>query len=364
MAALDSRLQNYESKFFRYLEAQVEGLSQSARHDRSGFMLECVDERDPLVRKRIEAEFFGAGPLHDLLSREDLTEIMITAWDSIYFEKGGRIEAHHDRFVSERSYQNFIQRFALENNLNLTLERPMADGRWGDWRFHLILPPLTVSPSLTLRRHYKNTWNLHKLNHLQWSTPKSIEIIRSWVREKRNVLIVGPTNTGKTSLLNALLQECSPHERVVSIEDTDEIQIPNFCSVKLFTRKENSSTLPAVDQQDLVVESLRMRPDRIVLGEMRGAEAKDYLLALSTGHSGSLATLHAESASQALLRLEFLVQMAAPQWSSHAIRQLIHLGLKNIIVLENTEGVRRLQGLYEISSLESTGFCLDQVLVD
>src|SRR5690606_15616349 len=148
----------------------------------------------------------------------------------------------------------------------------------------------------------------------------------------------------------------------VTIEDTSEIRLPNAVSVGLLTRRDLNGTLPAYDQSDLLKHALRMRPDRIVVGEVRGAEAKDLLMALSTGHEGGMGTLHADSARQAVLRLEMLVQLGAPQWSVRAIRHLILLGIHAIVVVKKDRNGRRLDSITRITSLEDTGFCFEPVV--
>jgi pilus assembly protein CpaF len=158
------------------------------------------------------------------------------------------------------------------------------------------------------------------------------------------------------------LQELPQNERVVVLEDTAEIVIPNDASTRLLTRHDSHGLLPTVDLTELLRQSLRMRPDRLVVGEVRSAEAKDLLLALSTGHQGSMGTLHASSASQAILRLEMLVQLGAPHWSLTTIRRLLGLSLNGIVVVgRNAQGERKLQSIYELSAVEETGVLLDPV---
>jgi pilus assembly protein CpaF len=322
------------------------------------FKNDALKEAPADVIERLELEVFGAGPLESLINDPAITEIMVNRHDQIFFEQNGQVKKHADHFSSELSYKNFVTRFSVENSLNLDLDRPTGNGRWRNFRFHLLQPPLSKSFVLTFRRQRFFAAGLHHFRTDTWAPGKALDLISHWVRGKKNVLVVGPTNTGKTTLLSGLLSLLPDTDRVVVIEDTDEVVPPNPLAVKLLTRDGRGSNLKTIAQSDLVVEALRMRPDRLVMGEMRGAEAKDYLLALSTGHGGSLATLHAENPLQALLRLEFLIQMGAPNWSVHAIKQLIRLSLHHVVVLENKNGHRRLKGLYTLTGLESTGFCL------
>jgi pilus assembly protein CpaF len=182
------------------------------------------------------------------------------------------------------------------------------------------------------------------------------------VEQRKNFLIVGGTGTGKTSLINALLHTCSDNERALVIEDTAEIELPNLSSMKLLTRQDPQGILKPIDQGQLLCHALRLRPDRIVVGEIRGAEAKDLLMALATGHSGSFGSLHASDARQALIRLEMLIQMGAPQWSLSAVRRLIQLSLDYVLLVgKSANGERQFQGVFKICSLEETGFLIEKV---
>jgi len=323
------------------------------------FLDEIRNQLPPQEYQRTKNEFVGFGPLQSLMDSEDVTEIIVNAWNAIAFERAGYLNLSHDHFVSARSYANFIDRLIVQTRTNPNAEKPFASGRLNDWRFHLALPPVVSGPTLTLRRHRSRGFTLQDLQQLDWAPNHAIDVLKVWIKEKRNLIVVGTTNSGKTSLVSALLDQVEDHERILILEDTDELKCPNLTSTKLLTRTSRTGTLPEINLGDLVFESLRMRPDRLVLGEMRGAEAKNYLLALSTGHAGSLATLHAGCPQQALLRLEFLVQMGAPEWNVMAIRKLIHSSLYGLVVVENLKGKRQLSGLYRISSLESSGFCID-----
>ncbi|MEO0335064.1 MAG: CpaF/VirB11 family protein, partial [Pseudomonadota bacterium] len=190
------------------------------------------------------------------------------------------------------------------------------------------------------------------------------EHIESLVNNLASCLIVGPTGSGKTTLLNAILQKVPAKERIVILEDTDELASPHENSVKLLTRIDDSSQLRNFDLGDLLRESLRMRPDRIVVGEVRGQEAKELLLALSTGHSGFFGTLHASSAQEALWRLEMLVQMGAPQWAKETIRRLIFSALHEILVVKRESGIRKIIEIKKLSGLESNGILLEDALWD
>ena len=172
---------------------------------------------------------------------------------------------------------------------------------------------------------------------------------------------MGGTSSGKTSFLQSLLQEFSKNERAVIIEDTQELNLPNSACCSLLTRQDPSGCVRDITMDDLLKRALRLRPDRLVIGEIRGPEAKSLLMALATGHDGSFGSMHARTASEALLRLEMLIQMGAPQWNLKSIRHLIAMTLQNIFVVEKLNGKRQLQGIYQISSLEENGIILQKL---
>ncbi len=315
------------------------------------------------LQSRLRIEFEGDGPLASLLSDEEITEIIVNRIDQIWFEKNGRLHRHEDRFVSELTYKNFLERLHQEARVQPSMERPFCDGQFRNFRLHLASSAVTKGNDLlTLRRQASNPWTLDKLENQGWSSSRGVELIRDWISSHKNFLIVGETGSGKTSVLSSCLQEIPFSERVVILEDTPEVVIPNPASTRLLTRNDSHGLLPDIDLVNLLRQSLRMRPDRLVVGEVRGGEAKDLLLALSTGHQGSLGTLHASSARQALLRLEMLVQLGAPQWNLMTIRRLIGLSLQGIAVVgRNSKGQRKLKSLHEISAVEETGVLLDSI---
>lgn len=232
-----------------------------------------------------------------------------------------------------------------------------------DFRICLVASDLTHQfPQYSLRRHPKNPWDFEKLKNKEWASAEKIGLLKNILLKKDNFLIVGPTGCGKTSVINACMKEFASNERALVIEDTNELSLPNSVSSKLIARKDPQNILPEVSQTDLIRTALRLRPDRIIMGEIRGNESKDFLMSLATGHGGSFGTIHAENPAQALIRLEMLIQMAAPQWNLQAIRKLIHLSLKYIVTLERTkEGARKLKSIHSINSLEDSGFLLDSL---
>ncbi len=316
----------------------------------------------PQYHSRLTAELFSLGPIEPLIQDKNNSEIIINGKDHIFYEQKGKLHSFHDTFLSDLTFHNFIHRILEEAGIVLGLKQPFADGNWRGWRIHIARQPVVnVDFHLSFRRHPNNPWTFSRLKDQGWAPEKAIQLIEKILQEKNNILIVGPTSSGKTSLLNACLQCLSPSERIITIEDSSELMLPNPASTKLLTRTNSNSpnTLLNIDQSELVRQSLRMRPDRIIMGEARGTEAKDLLMALATGHSGSLGTIHAKDHKQALWRLEMLVQMGAPSWDTHTIRQMIVLSVEYLIVLGRYQGERKLMGIYKLSGVEKTGFLFE-----
>lgn len=315
------------------------------------------------VSERVQNEFESWGPLVKLIADENITEIIVNGPASIWFEKNGRLQQHNDSFFSELSFRNCIERLCQKSQTHITTEYPCADGRFLDFRLSLIGSELTHSSiHFSLRRHPKNPWSFHKLIEKEWCTEKELSFFEAIIKDRKNFLVIGATGSGKTSVLNSFLNLLPNNERVIVIEDTAEIALPNEASMKLLTREDPQGVLTFIDQSQLVKRTLRLRPDRIVMGEVRGSEAKDFLMSLATGHAGSFGTLHAQDAAQALIRLEMLIQIGAPQWSLAAIRRLIQLSLDYIIVTDRTfDGARKFKGAYRLCSLEDTGILLEKV---
>ncbi len=336
--------------------------SEKVIHD---IVFELCKDLDAEMQKRISDEFLGLGPVATYFDDNQVTEIIVNGPQSIWAERRGHLEQLDDAFFNDLTYRNFIHRICKDADIQVNLEYPFADGKWREFRVNVCAPPATPKySSLCFRRHPTNPWTLESLREQDWSSPQGMNHLKTLLSSHKNFIVVGCTGSGKTSVLNACLQSLPKNERVVLIEDTPELFLPNQVSTKLLTRHDPQSILPTVDQTQLVKQSLRMRPDRIVMGEIRGQEAKDLLMAFATGHSGCMGTLHADSAKQALIRLEMLIQMGAPQWNLHAVRSLILMSLHAIIVVKRShEGRRVLEGIYQLSSLEEFGFLLEKIAV-
>ncbi len=314
----------------------------------------------PEHAQRLMDEFFGLGPISPLIHKPEVTEIIINGKDHIFYEEKGSLKAFSDSFLSELSFKNFIHRVCEEADIILSLNQPFADGNFRGLRVHLAMQPLVnVSFHISFRRHPKNPWSFKRLKDQGWAPAPAIDLITRLIESKKNLLIAGPTSSGKTSVLNSCLRQVALNERLIIVEDCDELLLPNTFSTKLLTRGDGSEGLKPVGQQELVRQSLRMRPDRIIMGEARGTEAKDLLMALATGHKGSIGTIHAKDHKQALWRLEMLVQMGAPHWSTQSIRQMIVLSMDYVILVGKVQTERKLLGIYKLSGVENTGYLFE-----
>lgn len=328
--------------------------------------LNWISSHPPLSEQEIDRllnEIEGLGPLEDLILDENISEIFVNHRDHIWFEKQGILYPHTDYFFSDLSFNRILEKLLQESQRQLTLEEPSLDVSFRQFRLSVIGHPLTPqSTQYCLRRHPENAWTLSKLKEQSWCSVREESILLKILKDKASILVIGTTGSGKTSVINALLQALPENERCIIIEDTSELVLPNRASLKLLTYNLTNSHLSPQTQSDLLKKALRFKPDRLIMGEIRGAEAKDFLLTLSTGHDGCLATLHANDPQQALLRLEMLVQMGAPEWSLSTIRRLIFLSLNYILVVQkNSMGQRTLKGIYKISSLEDLGFLLEKL---
>lgn len=324
---------------------------------------EQTSQLDERTTRRIRSELFGFGLIEELILEEDLTEILLLGPQQIWVERQGRLEKFDDRFLEKTTYRNFVARISREARTNTDENAPFANGRWRGFRVHIVSEPVIQGlPHIALRRIRASPWTLADLAGRDFANERGIDSLRQLIKEKKNVLIVGPTGSGKTSVMAACLRETEPAERIILLEDTDELPLPTDASVKLLAKHSRSEGDRGFGLGDLLKQSLRMRPDRIVMGEVRGEEAKDLLMAFATGHKGCWGTLHASNPREALLRLEMLVQMGAPQWTAATVRSLIHASIDAIVVVAKDEnGTRRLESIHQVASLEDIGFCFSLV---
>ena len=306
------------------------------------------------LKKQIKDLMFGYGPLEDLLRTPTISEIMVVDRNHIYIEKSGVLEASGRRFISDEVTETIIQRIVSKVNRRIDRSQPLVDARLSDGsRVNAVIPPLAVSgPCITIRKFPAQRMLIEDLIHKGALTRTVAEFLRAAVLHRCNMLISGGTGTGKTTLLNCLSDFIHDRERIVTIEDTAELQLKKEHVVRMEAKPANIEGAGAYTIRDLVKNALRMRPDRIVVGECRGAEALDMLQAMNTGHDGSLTTIHANEAKDAILRLEVLVQMAADM-PVDSIRRQIASAVNVIVQLTRFgDGQRMITQVTEVVDID------------
>jgi len=295
------------------------------------------------LKKELKDTVFGYGPLQDLLRAPTISEIMVVKSDQIYVERDGVLELSGRRFISDKVTESIIERIVAQVGRRIDKSQPLVDARLGDGsRVNAIIPPLAIrGPCLTIRKFPVHRFSIDDLIEIGSLTPAAATFLRACVVDKRNVLISGGTGSGKTTLLN-ILSSFIPHkERIVTIEDTTELQLHQDHVVTLESKPANVEGAGAYTIRDLVKNALRMRPDRIIVGECRGAEALDMLQAMNTGHDGSMTTVHANNTEDVMKRLEVLVLMAVELPVSSIHRQ-ISSAIDVVVQITRLPGGRRI----------------------
>ncbi|TMK73121.1 MAG: CpaF family protein [Actinobacteria bacterium] len=306
------------------------------------------------VREYILRETVGLGPLEELLADPHVEEVMVNGAEHVYVERRGRIERTDVRFESDRALRDAIERILAPLGRRVDELSPMADARLGDGsRVNVIIPPLAVDgPALSIRRFSASRPGPDELVALGTLTPELRELLADSVTARRSILISGGTGSGKTTLLNALSSHIDPLERVVTIEDAAELRLLQPHVVRLESRPASVEGRGEVTIRDLLRNALRMRPDRIVIGEVRGAEALDLLTALNTGHDGALSTVHANSPEDALRRIETLALMAGIGLPHEAIREQVRRGIGLVVHLaREADGARSVIAVAEATAV-------------
>jgi pilus assembly protein CpaF len=322
-------------------------------------------ERERLSREILD-EIFGLGPLEQLLKDPTISDILVNRYNKVYVERAGKLEVTGLSFKDDQHLMQIIDRIVSRVGRRVDESSPMVDARLADGsRVNAIIPPLALDgPVLSIRRFGRDPITARHMIENRTLTEAMLQTLACMVRGRINILISGGTGAGKTTLLNVLSGFIPDYERVVTIEDAAELQLKQEHIVRLETRPPNVEGRGAVRQRQLVINSLRMRPDRIVVGEVRGEETFDMLQAMNTGHEGSLTTVHANSPRDAMARLESMVSMANLNIPERAIRQQIASAIHVVIQIARLpDGSRKVVSISEISGMEHESIWMQDVFV-
>jgi pilus assembly protein CpaF len=324
--------------------------------------LSSVD-RERLIDE-VQHELFGLGPLEPLLTDPTISDILVNSPNKIYIERRGKIEITNVTFKDDEHLMRVIERIVSSVGRRIDESSPMVDARLKDGsRVNAIIPPLSIDgPVLSIRRFGSEPLRMAKLIENHALTKDIADMLEMCVSARLNVVISGGTGAGKTTLLNALSAYIPENERIVTIEDSAELQLQQPHVVRLETRPPNIEGRGEVTQRDLVRNALRMRPDRIVIGEVRGGESIDMLQAMNTGHDGSLTTVHANTPRDALSRLETMIQMTGMRLSERAMRQQIASAINMVVqVARLADGSRRITSISEITGMEGDTITMQEI---
>jgi pilus assembly protein CpaF len=321
------------------------------------------NERDRLIDEVLD-ETFGLGPLELLLKEPSISEIMINGPKNVFVENGGKLEKTNVTFRDDKHLMQIIDRIVSKVGRRVDEVCPMVDARLPDGsRVNAIIPPLALDgPSVTIRRFGSNPLKLEDLLNYKSMTPEMVMLLEGAMKSRLNIIISGGTGSGKTTLLNTLSSFIDNHDRIVTIEDAAELQLQQQHIVRLETRPPNIEGKGRITATDLVRNCLRMRPDRIIIGECRGAETLDMLQAMNTGHEGSLTTCHANTPRDAIARLETMIMMAGFEMPVKAMRQQISSAVDLIVQVNRLSGgPRKVTAITEIMGMEQDTIIMQDI---
>jgi pilus assembly protein CpaF len=322
-------------------------------------------ERERLAREILD-EIFGLGPLEPLLKDPSISDILVNRYDRVYVERAGKLEPTGLTFKDNQHLMQIIDRIVSRVGRRVDESSPMVDARLADGsRVNAIIPPLAIDgPCLSIRRFGRDPIMARNMIENKTLTEPMLELLSAMVKGRLNLLISGGTGAGKTTLLNVLSGYIPNSERIVSIEDAAELQLKQEHVVRLETRPPNIEGKGAVRQRQLVINSLRMRPDRIILGEVRGEEAFDMLQAMNTGHEGSLTTVHANSQRDALARIESMFSMANLNIPERAVRHQIASAIHAVVqIARMVDGTRKVIAICEVTGVEGDMILMQDLFV-
>ena len=324
-----------------------------------------LQERERLAQEVLD-EVFGLGPLEPLLADPTISDILVNGHKHVYIERKGMLEQTGIQFRDDTHLMTIIDRIVSAIGRRVDESSPMVDARLADGsRVNAIIPPLAVDgPCLSIRRFGRDPLRADDLIANKSLTPAMLELLRGCVKARLNILVSGGTGAGKTTFLNVLSSYISDRERIVTIEDAAELQLHQDHVVRLETRPANIEGKGSIQQRQLVINSLRMRPDRIIVGEVRGEEALDMLQAMNTGHDGSLTTVHANTPRDALSRLETMVAMSKMNIPEKAIRRQIASALDVVVQVSRlSDGTRKVVTVAEITGMEGDIVTMQDIFV-
>ena len=322
-------------------------------------------ERERLAREILD-EIFGLGPLEQLLKDGNVSDILVNRFDRVYIEKAGKLELTNLSFKDNVHLMQIIERIVSRVGRRVDESSPMVDARLADGsRVNAIIPPLALDgPCLSIRRFGRDPVTARQMIENKTLTESMLELLSAMVKGRLNILVSGGTGAGKTTLLNVLSGYIPNFERIVTIEDAAELQLKQENIVRLETRPPNIEGRGAVRQRQLVINSLRMRPDRIVVGEVRGEEAFDMLQAMNTGHEGSLTTVHANSPRDAMARIENMVSMANLNIPERAVRQQIASAVHAVMQIARlSDGTRKVITISEVTGMAEDSIAMQDIFV-
>ena len=314
-----------------------------------------VGEREKLIEEILD-EVFGLGPLEPLLKDSSISDILVNGFDNVYVERWGRLQETNVRFKDQAHVRMIIERIVSNIGRRIDDSSPIVDARLADGsRVCAVIPPLSlIGPVMSIRRYGKKILTTEDLIKNETFTTGMLDFLSGCVEARLNIVISGGSGSGKTTMLNTLSRFIPEEERIVTIEDTAELHLQQSHVVRLETRPPNLEGAGAVSQRDLVINTLRMRPDRIIVGESRGPEALDMLQAMNTGHDGSMTTVHANSPRDAFSRIETMVMMASQHVPDKVIRQQLASAI-NIVLhcARMSDGTRKVTGIAEVRGVEN-----------
>lgn len=346
-------------------EELQEKIEEIFRNRYADYRLSVTEKVD--IVEQVFSSIRGFGLLDLIIKDDTITEVMINGVDEIFIEKNGRLKKLDQKFESERQLEDIIQRIVGLAGREVNQANPIVDTRLPDGsRVNVVLPPIALKgPTVTIRKFSKNPMTIQKLIEYGSITPEIADVLETLVKAKYNIIICGGTGSGKTTFLNAVSNYIPHDERVITIEDSAELQIEGIENlVSLETRNANSSGIGAITIRDLIKSSLRMRPERIIVGEVRGAEALDMLQAMNTGHDGSLSTGHANSTKDMLSRLETMVLQGAEGLPLQAVRQQMASAIDIIVHLSRLrDKTRKTMEITEVLGYENDEIVLNPLYV-